>query len=49
LNHSTKSKINECRTRQGLTLALLMTRILANDAHDTLAADYFAVAANALH
>jgi hypothetical protein len=49
LNHSNISKINECRTRQELTLALLMTRILANDAHDTLAADYFAVAANALH
>jgi hypothetical protein len=35
--------------RQGLTLALLMTRILANDAHDTFATDNFAVAANALH
>jgi hypothetical protein len=35
--------------RQELTLTLLMTRILANDAHDTLATDNFAIAANALH
>jgi hypothetical protein len=31
------------------TLTLLMTRVLAYDAHDTLATDDFAVAANALH
>ena len=30
-------------------LALLVTRVLANDAHDTLATDDFAVAADALH
>jgi hypothetical protein len=34
---------------RGLALALLVTRILANDAHDTFAADNFAVAADALH
>jgi len=32
-----------------LTLTLLMTRVLANDAYDTLATDDFAVAAHALH
>jgi len=49
LTHSNISKINECRLRQELTLALFVTRILANDANDTLATDHLAIAANALH
>jgi hypothetical protein len=43
------SKINECRFRRASALTLLVAGILANDAHDTLATDHFAVAANALH
>jgi hypothetical protein len=34
--------------RPGSTLALLVTRIGANDAHDTVAFDDFAVAADSL-
>jgi hypothetical protein len=34
---------------QDLALALLMTRVLANDAHHAFTADDFAIAANALH
>jgi len=48
LNHSNISKISECRARWGLTLALLMTRIFANDANNTFATDNFTVAADPL-
>jgi hypothetical protein len=33
----------------GLALPLLVARILANDAHDTAAADYLALVADLLH
>jgi hypothetical protein len=42
-------KLTNTGLGQSLALALLVTRVLANDAHDTLATDDFAIAANALH
>jgi len=50
LSHSTISKIltNTGIVRES-TLTLLVTRILANDAHDALAPYDFAIAADALH
>jgi hypothetical protein len=36
-------------TPEQLALTLLVTRVLANDAHDTLATDDFAIATHALN
>jgi hypothetical protein len=49
LNHSNISKLTNAGLDRELTLALLVTRVLANDAHHAFTTDDFAVAANALH